>query len=76
MTLALTLQNQALYMTTLHNRKEGWKRIKFHTKKMIDIASALVNNGTMSETDKNITAAALHCLEFEYLELERIHGDD
>lgn len=76
MTLALALQNQALYLTTLHKRKEGWKRVRHHTKKMIDIASQLVNNGTMSDIDKNVTAAALHCLEFEYLELQKVHGDD
>jgi len=67
------LQNQALYLTTLHNRATSWSKCRESSYKLARASSQLLEHSKLSAGEQIALKAALDILENELLGLDNKH---
>ena len=76
MNLAIILQNQTLYLTTLCNRKSIWFAVKASSQQLVQFASSKLNDVNMlKERDRISLQAAVIALDQEIKFLTEKHGE-
>jgi hypothetical protein len=76
MELTLVLQNQSLYLTTLHQRPNAWKNISGNIKKLIQETKTFLKQNNHEKPIVRIAIeTALMTLEEEVDILEQIHAN-
>jgi len=68
------LQNQALYLTTLYNRADAWKKCRDSSYKLARASSQLLEHSKLSPSEEVALKAALDILETEILGLDEKHN--
>lgn len=76
MNLAIILQNQTLYLTTLYNRKSIWLAVQASSQQLVQFASSKLNGDNMfKDRDRIALQAAVIALDQEIKFLISKHGE-